>query len=533
MTAAQTADSSRPQGPAADLQEAAQGFLGSPGSFGPGVAEVQRIDTHGAIVFLAGDRAYKIKRAVRYPYMDFSTLEKRRRALERELSLNVRTAPCLYLRVSPLTQEADGHLALDGPGTVVEWVLVMKRFSQSQLFDRLAEAGELTDAAMLALADAVAVFHDTAPPVDTLSAAKLLRGAEAMEWVVEENNEEILARPALFAPAEAARLAEHSLAALERSRGLLDRRSGEGHQRLCHGDLHLRNVVLLNGRPTLFDAIEFNDSLACIDVLYDLAFLLMDLEERGFRPFANLVLNRYLQRRGDLGALALLPLFLSARAAVRAKVAASLESVEQSPEAKSRRRAEAAAYFAQALLFLEPPAPRLIAVGGLSGTGKTSLARRLAVDLGPSPGAVHLRSDVLRKALAGVEEHERLPPEAYDKASNDAVYHQLLDRAKHVLTAGHAVIIDAVFAQPAERAAVRALAEACGTAFTGLWLQAQPATLIARVDQRRGDASDATAAVVQRQLSYDTGLVDWQVVDTNGPMDEVIDSARAALGLEA
>ncbi|WP_299397944.1 bifunctional aminoglycoside phosphotransferase/ATP-binding protein [Pelagibius sp.] len=533
MTAAETADSAPPQGPAADPQEAAQGFLGNPRSFGPGVAEVQRIDTHGAIVFLAGDRAYKIKRAVRYPYMDFSTLEKRRRALERELSLNVRTAPCLYLRVSPLTREADGHLALDGTGTVVEWVLVMKRFSQGQLFDRLAEAGELSDATMLALADAVAVFHDAAPAVDTLSAAKLLRGAEAMEWVVEENNEEILARPDLFAPAEAALLAERSRAALERSRGLLDRRSSEGRQRLCHGDLHLRNVVLLNGRPTLFDAIEFNDSLACIDVLYDLAFLLMDLEERGFKPFANLVLNRYLQRRGDLDALALLPLFLSARAAVRAKVAASLEGVEQSPEAKARRRAEAAAYFAQALRFLKPPAPRLVAVGGLSGTGKTSLARRLAVDLGPSPGAVHLRSDVLRKALAGVEEHERLPPDAYDQASNDAVYRQLLDRAQRVLTAGHAVVVDAVFAQPAERAAVRALAETCGVAFCGLWLQAQPATMMTRVDQRHGDASDATAAVVQRQLSYDIGVVDWQVVETDGPLDRITDNARIALGITA
>jgi len=166
-------------------------------------------------------------------------------------------------------------------------------------------------------------------------------------------------------------------------------------------------------------------------------------------------------------------------------------------------------------------------------TGKTSLARRLAAELGPSPGAVHLRSDVLRKTLAGVEEHERLPPEAYDKASNDAVYRHLLNQGKQVLAAGHAVVIDAVFAQPEERAAVQALAEACGTAFTGLWLQAQPATMVARVDQRRGDASDATAAVVQRQLAYDIGLVDWQVVDTNGPLDKTVDSARAALGLSA
>ncbi|WP_420349095.1 AAA family ATPase [Pelagibius sp.] len=531
MTAAGTADAARPQGPAADTQEAAQAFLGNASSFGPDVTEVERIDTHGAMVFLAGDFAYKIKRAVRYPYMDFSTLEKRRRALERELSLNIRTAPCLYLQVLPLTQEADGGFAFDGPGTAVEWVLVMKRFPQSQLFDRLAEAGQLSDATMTALADAVAVFHDAAPSIDALSGPQLLHGARAMEWVVEENNEEILQRRDLFVPAQAARLAEGSLAALESHRSLLDRRSRQGRQRLCHGDLHLRNVVLLNERPVLFDAIEFNDAIACIDVFYDLAFLLMDLEERGFKRFANLVLNRYLQQRDDLEALALLPLFLSARASVRAKVAASLEAVESSPEAKTRRRDEALGYFAQALRFLEPPPPRLVAVGGLSGSGKTSLARLLAVDLGASPGAVHLRSDVLRKTLSGVEEHVRLPPEAYDRTASEAVYRRLLENAEHVLKTGHAVIIDAVFARPEERAAAQAVATACGTEFTGLWLQARPETLIARVDQRRGDASDATAAVVSQQLSYDIGALDWQAIDAEAPLEAIAAGARKALGL--
>ncbi|NIA70848.1 AAA family ATPase [Pelagibius litoralis] len=526
-TGSQQTASRRPAADPGGDQSEALGFLNDPASYGAAVTEVQRIDTHGAMVFLAGDRAYKIKRAVHYPYMDFSTLEKRHRACARELALNVRTAPTLYRKVIAVTRNKDGILSFGGGGTPVEWVLVMKRFKQEQLLSNIAAAGGLTDEIARDLADTVAAFHHTAPPPSD----DTLKGAESIEWVVVENNQELAEREDLFPPVQAARLAELSLDQLARRWALLDSRSESGLLRFCHGDLHLRNVVLLDGRPTLFDAIEFNDAIACIDVFYDLAYLLMDLEHRGLRPLANLVLNRYLQKHDDLEALSLLPLFLSARATVRAKVAASLEKIEDDGQAINERRDEALSYFNEALRFLSPPPPRLVAVGGLSGSGKTSLAQALAPALGAAPGAVHLRSDVLRKTLAGVDEAVRLPPSAYSREAGQAVYDSMLAKAGRVLAAGHSVVIDGVFARPEERAAAEALAHSSGAAFAGFWLQADPEILTSRVEQRRHDASDATAAVVRQQLIYDLGDVDWTPIDAGASIKAVADQARRLLNL--
>ncbi|WP_422367854.1 AAA family ATPase [Pelagibius sp.] len=512
-------------------QDSVLRFLGDPSAYGTEVQEVARIDTHGAIVFLAGDFAYKIKRALRYPYMDFSTLEKRQQACARELSLNARTAPSLYLKVIAVTRGEDGCLALDGGGTTVEWVLVMKRFPQEDLLSNQADRRQLTRETMVELAEVVAEFHDTAPPPPGATEAGNPAGTETFDWVVRENIEELTDRRDLFPAGDVARLAELSLAQLAGRKSLLDARASAGQVRLCHGDLHLRNVVLLDGHPRLFDAIEFNDAIACIDVFYDLAFLLMDLEHRGLRPFANLVLNRYLQHREALDALPLLPLFLSARACVRAKVAASLEKLAGKPAQKTKRRAEAQNYFSEALAFLTPPPPRLVAVGGLSGSGKTTVASHLAPRLGAAPGAVHLRSDILRKALAGVGEETRLPPEAYNPKANRAVYDDLLRKAANVLAAGHAVIVDAVFARPEERAALERVARASGCTFSGLWLEARPANLRSRVEGRRHDASDATAKVVDRQLDYDLGRLTWTTIDADGTVESVVETADRHLAL--
>ncbi|GAB4360577.1 MAG: bifunctional aminoglycoside phosphotransferase/ATP-binding protein [Kiloniellaceae bacterium] len=501
-------------------QSAVLALLADPASYGAGVDSVERIDTHGAIVFLAGARAYKVKRAVAYPYMDFSTLARRHRLCLREKEINSRAAPGLYLDVVPVTRTAAGGLTLNGDGEPVEWVLVMRRFNQELLLSRLAEAGRLNAETMSALADAVARFHDAAEPHRDVA-----NGAAAMRWVVSENGEEFAERADLFDPAAARRLTERALEQLDRHAALLDARAASGKVRLCHGDLHLRNVVLLDGRPTLFDAIEFNDAIACIDVVYDLAFLLMDLDHRGLRSFANLVMNRYLQRRDEAEALALLPLFLSARAAVRAKVAASLEAVAGAEADKAARRAEALAYFRRADGYLQPAPPRLVAVGGLSGTGKTTLARALAPGLGAAPGALHLRSDVLRKQLAGVDELQRLPPEAYTAEASAAVYAGLIARARQALGAGQAVILDAVYARPEERAAVEALAREAQVTFAGLWLEADAAVLKARVAARRGDASDATAAVVERQLGYDLGTLAWHTIAAAQPLPALTDEA--------
>ncbi|MBB3264149.1 hypothetical protein FHW79_001764 [Azospirillum sp. OGB3] len=483
----------------------AAAFLADPVSHGG--AAVERVDTHAAIVFLAGDRAYKLKRAVRYPYLDYSTAELRRAACLEELRLNRRTAPSLYLGLESVVQRADGALAFGGEdaagGTALDWLVVMRRFPQDALLDRVAERGDFDDSLGCALADAVTAFHEAAEPRPDGG------GAVAMREVVEGNIAELRASPSLFAPDHVERLSGRSADALARLAPLLEDRRRGGFVRHCHGDLHLRNIVLLEGKPVLFDGIEFDERLAVIDVAYDLAFLLMDLERRGLRPLGNAFLNRSLDKTEDYGALALLPLFLSARAAIRAKIAATTAALRPGDAAAQTLEREAVAYLDQAVRALEPPPPRLVAVGGLSGSGKTRLARALAPSLGKSPGAVVLRSDALRKRLNGVAETERLPAEAYTPAVTERVYAGLLERAGAVLAAGHAVVLDAVHARPEERSAVARLAAEVGVRFDGIWLDAPLDMRIARITARRGDASDATAEVAERQAVYDLGPLEW------------------------
>src|SRR5690606_3245969 len=251
------------------MQDDVIAFLADPVTHGSDIDRVERIETHGAIVFLAGDRALKIKRAVRYPYLDFSTLERRRAACEAELRVNRRTAPTLYLAVTPVVRRADGALALGGEGEPVEWVVVMRRFDQEALLDRMVERGALTRELTLALADRVAAFHDAAEraPADAPWGGAAAFRATLMETLDELSEQEVGG----FDPARLAVLGAGAMAALERVAALLDRRKAEGHVRHCHGDLHLRNICLLDGEPTLFDAIEFNDALAWIDPLDDAA----------------------------------------------------------------------------------------------------------------------------------------------------------------------------------------------------------------------------------------------------------------------
>ncbi len=294
--------------------------------------------------------------------------------------------------------------------------------------------------------------------------------------------------------------------------------------RRCHGDLHLGNIVPLDGEPVLFDAIEFDPAFATIDVFYDLAFLLMDMTERGLTPQANIVFNRYLtqtRRDSDLDALAALPLFLSLRAAIRAKVAAARR--DDSPNVAQGARD----YFALAGKVLLPPAPTLVAIGGLSGTGKSLLARQIAADLLPAPGAVWLRSDVERKALFGVAETDKLPQAAYTREVTARVYASLTAKARRVIAAGHAAIVDAVFADRHERAEIEQAAD--GAAVGGLFVVAELSVRSARDGARKNDASDADAAIAKVQEQYDLAAMTWHRVDASGPPEESLRRARELL----
>lgn len=507
-------------------------FLADPATYPARPGSVGRMETHGALVFLAGDEVWKIKRAVSFPYMDFSTLEKRRAVCMREIEVNRLWAPELYLGCVPITRERDGRLALGGSGRPVEWAVRMRRFAQSDLVGNIAAGQGIGSDLARSLADAVLDSHAKAPRIADP------RGAARVERLVESVSRNIGDMPALASGGAAASFGARAREQLARAAAVLDRRAVQGFVRRCHGDLHLDNIVLWQGRPLLFDAIEFDEEIATIDTLYDLAFLLMDLGHRRLGAAANIVLNRYLWRSQqdlDLDGLAALPLFLGLRAGVRALVAAERAQQEQAvpgdQDAAARRTAAARSYLRDALASLDPPPPELIAVGGLSGTGKSTLAARLAPGIGASPGAVHLRSDLERKSLLGRGETERLGPEGYTEATTTRVYERLIEKAGRALTAGHAVVVDAIFGTPAERELLAALGAKAGVPLRALWLTAPPATMMGRVAERRGDASDATVDVVRMQLGYETGPLSaaWHIIDAGGPLETTVREARAAL----
>ena len=485
-------------------------------------APVRRIDTHSAVVFLSGDRAFKIKRAVRYPFLDFSTPALRKAACEAELEINRVFAPGLYLRLIPITRERDGALRLAGLGESVEWALEMRRFDETKTLDHLADGNAIDIALADELARAAATTHARIPVVE---------GAPwiaALSTYIEQNDAAFRASPDLFDLAQTETLGGDSRTMLDRLRPLLAARSTQGLVRQGHGDLHLGNVVLIDGKPVLFDAIEFNPLIASGDVLYDLAFLLMDLVERDLGAAANVVLNRYLsetRRTSDLDALAALPLFMSLRAAIRANVTASRARIAE-PADRQKARADAVRYFALACRLIRPPPPVLVGIGGLSGTGKSQLARALAHELAPAPGAVVLRSDVERKALAGRGESERLPAEAYTAESAERIYATLTEKAGRIIAAGHSVIVDAVFARPEERDALRGVAQTNRVAFHGLFLTTDVATRLARVGSRREDASDADETVARAQERYALGHNDWSSIDASGRPEHTQASAR-------
>ena len=516
-------------------QDETVALLSRPDTYGVDAVEI--VETHISRVFLAGDRAYKLKKAVRFSYLDYSTPELRLAACRAELAVNRCFAPGLYLRVAPVTRRPDGALALGGEGPAADWVLVMRRFDQQLQLDRVAERGGLTPALARMLADRIAEVHAGAETRFEHGGASGLR--RALDVTVENLRLAATAGPDTGATLDRAAVEEwaaQARRALQGNAELLDSRRLAGRVRACHGDLHLRNICVLDGRPTPFDAIEFDPALSCIDVLYDLAFLLMDLHGRGFGPAANAVFNRYLDLRDEVDGLQALPLFMSLRAAIRAQVTAAACRSRPGPAVADVevRAAEAARYLALAHELLAAAPARLVAIGGLSGSGKTTLAYRLAPTLGRPPGARVVRSDVLRKRAAGLAPEARLPPDAYTAASRAAVYGALEAEARLCLTAGQAVVADAVFGGGAERSAIEGVARSCAVPFDGLWLEAPLDVLAARVAARTGDASDATPEVVRAQHAALDGpgsaAAGWRVIAAAGDAAATERAARAALG---
>lgn len=496
-------------------------FLDDPRTYGED--SVESIVTHASRVFLAGDRAYKLKRPVSFPFMDYSTLAKRKESVHEELAINRRTAPDLYVYAAAVVKNAGRWRLtrkLEPDDLVVDWLVVMKRFEQSCLYSAIAERGELRDAHVDSLRDAMLELHQRTP-----SAAVAWK--DAMDWVVKDNCDELTT----FAPVFRDQDTLHRVIGLTQTQfranqSLLERRADQSWVKRCHGDLHLGNVAYLDARAVLFDAVEFNPRLATIDVLYDSAFVLMDLMARGFPDQAFRLMNGIMDRFNDETGLALLPLYLATRALIRAKVTASIAADDSSEEA----RRIATHYLEQAEPYLEAANPVLIAIGGLSGTGKSTVARGIGPGLGPPPGARWIRSDVIRKLQAGVSETTTLPDSQYGPGTSRPVYEEMAGRARCALEAGRSVIIDAVFAKPEERERMGELAADLGTPFIGVWLDADLELRRQRVSRRRGDVSDADVRVVGEQEGLDPGPITWHRVpagdNTLREVQAVIDAAR-------
>jgi uncharacterized protein len=432
------------------------------------------IETSCALIILKGAHAYKFKKSVDYGFLDFTSVDKRRKALQRELELNVVTAPDIYL-------------GLDSTGD--EPVLIMRRFDTQAVLSQAKGAGLDLDM-MRCLGGTIGLFHAKADVCHDRY------HHDNIDYIVQSNQKNIHLFHSDLGEAAVLTYDTALKAALLEQQKLIEARFSSGFVRRCHGDLHLGNILIEHNQPILFDCIEFNERLSQIDVLYDLAFLLMDLWVRDAMAAANRVMNAWLEamaRHLDpiavYSGLKLLPLYMSIRAAVRCHVCAHQGEMDT-----------ARAYLQAACAFLELTAEAsLTAIGGLSGSGKSTLARKLAPAKVRAPGAVILRSDVIRKTLWGVEELAALPQAAYSPHENERVYAHMFDLAKAGLNAGQCVILDASFREPIYASRAKAIADLADAPFFGLWLVIDDKLRLNRVRARAMDASDASLEVAAAQ----------------------------------
>lgn len=483
------------------------------------------IKTHVSIVFLAGDTAYKMKQAVKFPFLDFTNLAARKTACEKEIQINKRTAPTIYKRVVAVTSEPDG-LALDGPGEPIEYLVEMDRFDETTVFDQLiTQPGKLGRKLMEALADEIAQFHSDAEVKSDSG------GYEGARKIAVNNMQSFDALQSdVFDSALLEQVINQTLDQIDHARAYLSSRQTNGHVRACHGDLHLRNICLVEEQPTMFDAIEFSDDFSDIDTMYDLAFLLMDLDFRGQRRLASCVLNRYLDVLSeDVDAFHILPIFLSMRAQIRAHVGAAAASAQSEPEKIESELNSARQYLSLAAIYLTDKPACLVAVGGLSGSGKSRLAREIAPLFQQSVGARVLRSDVERKRIAGTHPNTTLGVDGYTPEMTVKTFDHLFQTARDVLATGQSVVLDAVFASSAHRSAAEQIAKDLDIQFQGIWVDASDQVRLERIHQRQGDVSDVTPEIALQQSNYDLGYMKWARVDSSGEKHETVKLAEILL----
>jgi len=468
-----------------------------PAAFDYPVAAVELIETHISWVILTDRYAYKIKKPLVLDFLDFGDLERRRFYCDEELRLNRPWASDIYLDVVAITDDA-GQARFGGSGTAIEYAVRMQRFDQDMRLDHQLDLGQLTVNDMRALGKAVATRHMAAPVVSSNFRQRVL------QMTVQQMRDNFAAIDGHVEPDSMSSLLEWTEHELRAAAGIFEQRFDAGFARDCHGDLHLANLVRMPDGIRAFDCIEFSEDLRNIDVFCDIAFLVMDLVAKDRSDLAAHFLNRYLEHCGDYAGVALLDMYFVYRCLVRAKVAV-ISSQECDVETERLRNiAEADRYCHIALRQTRKPAPTLIIMFGLSGSGKTWVSGRLMAAL----PAIRLRSDVERKRLFGLSEiagsGSDINKGIYAEHSSRDVYDHLLKLAKMILTARHHVILDATFLHAADRQLALTMADSCGFAAVIVAVHA-PISLMQERLQERGhnavDASEAGLEVLEHQRS--------------------------------
>lgn len=451
------------------------------------------IQTHISWVFLTGNYAYKLKKAVNFGFLDFSTMEKRRYFLEEELRLNKAAASDIYLEVLPITKDGDNY-SLKGSGDVVEYVLKMHQFPQESLFVNMFDQGLLTRGHLQELGKVVARFHSQCETNDYISSFGTI---EQIKKAIDDNYKQTAKYiGTLQSQKQYESTKEFSDRFLQDNTNIFITRIKQQKIRECHGDLHIKNICWWHNKIYLFDRIEFNEPFRYVDVIYDVAFTVMDLDAKGRKDLGNIFLNTYLEETGDWEGAQVLPLYLSRQAYVRAKVTSFLlDDPNISGKEKQQAAITASGYYKLAYEYTQNRQGKLILMSGLSGSGKSTLAQQLAQEL----NGIQIRSDAVRKHLAGIALQERGHENIYSQEMTAKTYQRLLEFGKMLVNQGFTVILDAKYDRVCWREQAIAFAKSDKVPLEIVYCSAPLEVLCDRLNQRNQDISDATPDLLAAQ----------------------------------
>lgn len=453
---------------------------------------IQLIQTHASCVFLTGDYAYKLKKPVNFGFLDFSSLEKRNYFIHEELRMNRAIAPDLYLEVLPIVKIEDKFILIN-EGEPVEYVLKMHQFPQENLFINLFEQNKLTENDLINLGKVVAQFHHQTITNNYICS---FGEVEKIKAAIDENYQQTDRYIGIAQTQKQYCETQQFTDRFLKNKLLFQKRQQQHKIRECHGDLHLKNICYWHEKIQIFDRIEFNESFRFVDVMYDVAFTIMDLEARGRKDFSNIFLNTYLEQTGDWEGLQVLPLYLSRQAYVRAKVNSMLlDDANITQEDKQIATQTATNYYRLAWEYTRSSQGRLILMSGLSGSGKTTVAKQLAKKL----NAIHIRSDAVRKHIAEISLDERGGDELYTPQMHQKTYDRLLELAEILVKQGYKVILDAKYDRHQWREGAIALAQTCQIPLHIINCTAPIEVLRDRISRRTQDISDATVDLLLQQ----------------------------------